>query len=883
MQGVLPLGRRFGIAFILLASGLCLGGALAAGPFSLASTITKLDKRILPVAYRIDLKTDIPGAHFSGAEQIDVDVQQAADTITLNARGLTIAAARLLGTDVQDAVVTLDAEAETATLRFPHALTLGRHTLSIAYSGPISGKSHSGIFYTDYSTPRGTRRMLATQFEFTAARTMFPSWDEPVFKAPFTFSAIVPKKLAVISNTPITREEPAGIDGSGVKQKKVTFETTPKMSSYLAVLLAGELDAVRDAAAGVKIGVWTTAGHSAEGTLALQTAKAFIPYYGDYFGIGYPLPKLDMVAVPDLGFNAMENWGGITFTEGDVLFDEAHSSEAQRQWITHIVGHEVAHQWFGDLVTTASWDDVWLNESFADWMSYKAGDYFHPQWQVWLRSHADKKRAMSADVGGNTKPVQSSFDANISYRKGPQLIRMIESYLGEDAFRSGMRQYMKAHAYSNATTADLWAALQLASGKPVAAIAGSFTEQPGVPLIRVSTRCENDETVATLTQSRLTVPGIEAVKLTWQVPVVMATVGGASAAPAHTVIVGSSPATLRFPGCTQPVKANLGDVGYYHTAYNESNLKALTASYRRLTPADRVNLLGDQWALVQTGQTDVRTYLNLTRELSEETELVVWTDVLQVLREIDALERGLTEREEFQGYARKLLQPLMNRLGWDRRDGEDAENVLLRADVIAALGQFRDPAVLAESKRRFARFVAKPDSLSPSLRDAVLENVGRSADLATYQQLHSLAKAATSRDEKSGFYTALASAQDPALIDETIKLASTNEITGMDLAMLLINAARRGDPDQVWRGVESHRQAITTSAVGSDNPGGFLSALAEHSSNPAIAKEVVADPAFAASSGTIGPVLSIARQAELRTRVAPGVSQWLKEQIAKVQ
>ena len=338
----------------------------------------------------------------------------------------------------------------------------------------------------------------------------------------------------------------------------------------------------------------------------------------------------------------------------------------------------MAHQWSGDLVTMAWWDDIWLNEGFASWMDSKASDHFNPDWKVWLRAHAETDRAMAQDSRRTTHPIQqvikdeseadAAFDS-ITYLKGQAFIRMIENYLGETIFRDGMRRYMAAHAYSNSTTADLWAALEAASGKPVARIAAGFTEQPGIPLVMLKTRCADGETQVTLGQSRFTIHDPGAAKLTWQVPV---TLGRPGEAP-QSLLLGPKGATATFAGCGKPVKANIGDVGYYRVRYDDDDLKALAAAYSQLTPADRVNLLGDVWAMAEAGLDGPQQFLDLTRKLVGETELAVWTQVLTSLREIDDLERGSPDREAFRAYARGLLAPVLARIRVPLRDPRQAD------------------------------------------------------------------------------------------------------------------------------------------------------------------------------------------------------------------
>jgi aminopeptidase N len=329
--------------------------------------------------------------------------------------------------------------------------------------------------------------MIASHLEPADARRIFPSWDEPSFKASFQLTVTVPQTFAAVSNMPVTDEQTIGQG-----RKRVTFATTPKMSTYLFVLAAGDLEALTGEADGVAINVVTTRGKRAQGKFALDSAIKLLAYYNDYFGVKYPLPKLDLIAVPGGFGGAMENWGGIIFFESRLLFDQTVASAESQRGIFGILAHEMAHQWFGDLVTMAWWDNLWLNEGFATWMQAKAADHFYPQWQVWLNSTGQRQAAMGEDARRTSHPIQQPvahesealavFDT-ITYSKGQAFIRMLENYLGDDAFRAGIRQYMQENAYSNTTSADLWRALESASGKKVAGMAAAYTEQAGLPLV----------------------------------------------------------------------------------------------------------------------------------------------------------------------------------------------------------------------------------------------------------------------------------------------------------------------------------------------------------------------------------------------------------------
>lgn len=431
----------------------------------------------------------------------------------------------------------------------------------------------------------------------------------------------------------------------------------------------------------------------------------------------------------------MENWGAMTFIDNAVLFDPKHSSPETKEWVYLVVAHEMAHQWSGDLVTMGWWNDIWLNEGFASWMETKATNHFNPGWEIWPRQHSDREAAMALDAQSTTHPIQqtihdvseasSAFD-RISYQKGEQVIRMIENWLGEDRFRDGMREYMQANAYGNATSDDLWKALSHASGQDVGPLARTFVEQPGIPQVNVARRCVGGNTVLTLTQSRFSIHDPHAAPLKWKIPVVA---GNASGAIVQKTVLGKSPVTLRVAGCDQAVKINLGENGYYRTRYDAASLALLQKDFASFGPADRANILGDEFALFQSGQVSLKDYLSLVANLpaTHENDIAVWQDTISHLMALDIMMTGTPAQAQFHDFARSVLQGQMQRLGWDVRADEPFTDTLLRPSVIRALGQFGDRDIIAEAQARFQKYIKHPNSLPSSLIEPVAVIVGSEA------------------------------------------------------------------------------------------------------------------------------------------------------------
>jgi aminopeptidase N len=866
-------------ATILAAAPMFAGASHAEAPFDFDKTPGKLPKTVVPDSYTIDIVPDLVKLTLTGHETVDLTVRQDTGSITLNQIGLAIGRAVL--EDGSIATISTDDRAQLATLHFARPIAAGAHVLTIDYTGPIPN-SPAGIYYDDYKTSAGkARRMLVTQFEVADARRMFPGWDEPAFKARFKLSAVLPENFAAVSNMPVVATTPAG---TGLK--KIQFGTSPKMSTYLLALIAGDMAAIRDKAGKTDLAVWAPAGEQAQGAYALSVERNVLPFYNQYFGIDYPLPKLDMIAIPgNYEAGAMENWGAITYIDDALLFDPKTSAARTRETIHIDVAHEMAHQWSGDLVTMAWWDNIWLNEGFATWMEYKATDHFNPSWEIWPRQHDAREAAMAQDAQPTTHPIQqiirdeseagSAFD-QISYQKGEQIIRMIEDWIGPDMFRTGMRAYMKAHQYSNATSADLWAALSAASGKDVAGVAAGFTEQPGIPLVHVTRRCDKGHAELTLTEDRFSIHDPKAKKLQWTIPV---SLGGATGNVTHTLLTGAQ-VTLPIASCDAVQKANLGEDGYYRVQYDAASLTPLLAHFAEFGPADRVNLLGDQFAMFLAGRAPLDIYLNMLPALRGETDIAVWQDTLSHLRALDHLTRGSAARPAFRAFARGLLQPEFARLGWDAKPGESFLDSLLRPRVIEALGEFDDPAINAEASKRFDAFLSNPASLAPDLRGPVLTMVGHHADQATYDTLKNLGEKASSTEEKLRYFGAMAAAEDPKLIAETMQYATSGQIPNGRIPMIVAIAGRESDnPDEVWRQLLPH-QADIRKHLTDESQNVLLPAAAVGSSSSAVARALLSAPE---SHASIGAKIMAARaadavntQAQLQQRAAPALAAWLK-------
>ena len=592
--------------------------ALAAG---------QLPRDVVPVLYDISVRPDAAAMTFAGEETVSVDVVKPTRTIVLNAADLKITRATFDGRVVP---VKLDAAAQTLTLTLPRAASVGRHSVGFAWTGAIN-KSAAGLFAIDYAGADGKQqRMLATQFEAPDARRFAPMWDEPAFKARFRLSSTAPAGQRAVSNMPATSVTNTG------GQQLYRFGETPVMSSYLLFLGMGDLDRKTARAAGVEIGIVSRRGVVDQGDYALGAAKRLLPYYNSYFGQPFPLPKMDMIAGPGSSqfFGAMENWGAIFYFEPELLFDPARTTASAKQRIHVVVAHEMAHQWFGDLVTMKWWDDLWLNEGFASWMESKAGADLNPEWEVRAGVIAgDREVAMGLDASSGTHPIirpvenvdqiSEAFDG-ITYSKGQAVIGMLEATLGADKFRDGIRRYMAKYKYGNTVTDQLWAELSAASGQDVRTIARDFTLQGGVPLVTMTgSTCRNGVTTVSLTQGRFGLDAASKAPQTWHVPLSVATVGGGDT---DTLVTGTAATPVTVKGCGAVV-LNHGKASYARMLYDEAGHAALVRDYPKLTLEDRVGTLGDDYALASGGYQDLSRYFAVQARVGATSNPLEWSTV----------------------------------------------------------------------------------------------------------------------------------------------------------------------------------------------------------------------------------------------------------------
>ena len=849
---------------------------------SAVETTTQLPRGVAPSHYDVSLTPDAAGASFAAKAVITVTVAKATDSITLNAADLAFSGASIAaaaGGAATPATTTVDAEAQTATFRFAKALAPGQYRLALDYTGKI-GTQAVGLFSLDYPGTDGKQqRALFTQFENSDARRMIPSWDEPGYKASFALDVTVPAGQLAVSNMPGKVETLA--DG----RQHVRFARTPKMSTYLLFFGLGDFERATGTVEGTELGVITRRGAVKQAEFALESSKAILKEYNDYFGVRYPLPKLDNIAGPGQSqfFSAMENWGAIFTFEYALLLDPAISTQGDRQNVFVTAAHEMAHQWFGDLVTMRWWDDLWLNEGFASWMEGRITERLHPEWNSHLGAVGGRDGAMVRDSTAATHPVvqhietveqaSQAFD-EITYQKGEAVIRMLEAYVGEDAWRNGVRAYMKAHAYGNTVSDDLWKQIEKAAKKPVTAIAHDFTLQPGVPLIRVGEpSCTGGKTTVALTQAEFSRDRPEKTPLAWRVPVIAQVVGGK---PGNTLVAGGK-GTITLPGCGAVI-VNAGQSGYYRTLYAPKQFAALAQDFGKLAPIDQIGLLSDSSSLGMAGMQPASDVLALAKGAQLGAEPQVWSRIAGVLSGLHSRYNGEAQRQRtFDAFAVARLAPVMAQVGWNARAGEATTVTNLRNQLIGVLSDLGDTAVIAEARRRYAAMDQDPAAVPGQLRKTILAVVALHADAATWDGLRARAQAEKTPLLKSNLYALLGIAKDKALAQRALELALTDE-PGLTSSASMIGAVASHYPEMAFDFALANQDKMNQ-RIDATSRSRYYARLAYGSSDPAMVGKLQAYAGQHLAAGSRGDVdaaiAAIQDRVKVKEQRLPEIDAWL--------
>ena len=725
---------------------------------------------------------------FRGTAAIRLRLERPRRAIELHAADLSLANARLQAAGAErPARVRLRPATESAEIVFADRVPAGEALLSLDFSGSLRGDLR-GL----YRAASGERRYAFSQLEAADARRFFPCFDEPSFKARFTLHVTTAEQHTVLSNSSMIREERLA-DG----RKTVHFAETPLLSTYLVALCVGELEGSAPQHVGATpIRVWHVPGKSHLTAFALEAARESLARLERYFDLLYPYSKLDLVAAPDFEAGAMENAGCVLFRETLLLADPASVTLAEKKRVAEVICPELAHMWYGDLVTMAWWNDLWLNEAFATWMAFTIVDEWRPEWKLWQDFEHHRSAALGLDALDHTHPIYvevrnvadatQNFDL-ITYEKGASVVRMIERYLGAEAFREGVRLYVRRHREANAVAADLWNALAEAAGEPVEPVVRAWIERPGFPLLELRRTGRGD--VLELRQERFFArPGRRAAAH-WPVPWVGRVGEAGGGVRLERRLLRRARERIELGSPARFVHGNADEGGFFRPLHDARELAALARALPELTAVERMGLVSHQWALVRAGRTTLASFLDLADSFGDEREpevLVALRGALAFVEEQLAPAAGGDTPERLRDWLAALFSPQLAELGWDPAPDEDDATRLRRAAVIGLLGEVAgDPAVLAESARRFAGYLADRSTLEPNLTNTVVLQAARTADAARFDALLEAMRAAHTPQERQRFLLALGECRNPALVERALALPLSTEVATQDVAILL--------------------------------------------------------------------------------------------------
>ncbi|NLD77242.1 MAG: M1 family metallopeptidase [Acidimicrobiales bacterium] len=782
----------------------------------------RLPTDVVPTHYDLDFAPDLEAATFTGRATAHVDVLGPVQTITMHSLDIDLGEAWVEQDGNRlEAEIEVDTAAEWITLTFARPLAAGPATVHTAFTGVLNDKL-VGFYRSTFTDPAGATRTIAcTQFESTHARRAFPCWDEPAFKATYAISlTVAPDLLAVSNSGEAGRTELA--DG----RVEVRFATTMKMSTYLVAFVVGPLEATDPVDVdGVPLRVIVPPGKMDLTDFALDAGAFSLRFLADWYGIPYPGDKVDLIAIPDFAFGAMENLGCITFRETALLLDPERSTQSEQQRVADVIAHELAHMWFGDLVTMGWWNGIWLNEAFATFMEMLTVDAYRPAWQRWLDFGTSRSMAFDTDSLSSTRPIEyevvtaddaeAMFDI-LTYEKGASVVRMLQQYLGEDRFQAGIRLYLETHAYQNTETTDLWDAIEQATGEPVRQIMDSWIFQPGHPVVKVDASAGGHG--LTVSQSLFSFATdeesgreVDANPAPQSVPVVLR-VGTDTGTEVHKVLLEGEPVSVAVTSEPLWIVGNQEGNGFYRTELSDQSVAGLAAvALEHLSPAERYGLVEDEWALVLGGRGSVERTLTVIRSLATDVDLSVWQRIIGVLGAIDRMVDG-----ELSGslatWVRGVVGPALLSTGTAPQPGEPERTTARRAALFEAAARLgRDRSQIDLATERFAAMTPGSPGVDPDMADAVIRVVAAGADEATWSELRRRATDAHTPQDRLRYQGAMADSSSPELVLRLAALVLTDEIRTQDGLFILRRAlGNRHAHEPVWDFVESNWSEITT-------------------------------------------------------------------------
>ncbi len=848
--------------------------------FAVSSAGQRLPSTAIPEHYDLAFDIHLADARFDGVETIRVRVPAPTTSIVLHALDIVFHDVRIAG---QTATVATNAEWQQANLRVDQPVPAGVHEITIRYSGTLNDNLR-GL----YLSQANGRRYAVTQLEATDARRAFPSFDEPALKATFAVSVTIDREDTAISNGRIVSDTP----GPGAGRHTLKFSPTARMSTYLVALAVGDFQCLETSAENIPIRICATPDKKELGRIALEASREILRYLNRYHTIKYPFGKLDVVAVPDFAAGAMENTAAIFYRESSLLAT-SDASIGTRKNIANILAHEIAHMWFGDLVTIRWWDDLWLNEGFATWMANRPLAAWKREWQVEVDEAVETQQALTVDALVSTHAIRApvetpdeievAFDA-IAYLKGAAVVRMVERYIGAEAFRTGVNAYLEKYAYGNATSQDFWNVLAATSGKPVDRVLQSFVDQPGFPLLTIASQCTAGSSTTTVAQQRFVFeapldPAPPVIR--WWVPICTRSASGASAARC-TEVSPAGPLAMKQPTCPAWTFVNAGAQGYFRTAYEPAALEALAANVTRLTAPERLSLLGDEWALVQSGRHAAGDYLTLASGFRRERTSGILTELSERLRFIHSHLASAASRAALEVFVRDLMRPIFNELGIADRRGDTDEERAARAAAVSALGRIgNDREVISQSRIALDAALAGQQRLDATAADAIVAVAAAHGDRALHDALLKAGQAANSPEDHYRYLFALAQFTDPALVERGLEHARTTSMRSQDTAIYLARfLANPAVNDQAWRFVKAHWTELEPKilvAFGDVNLVNALGNFCDRIASDDI-RQFFAGSTMPAAARTLDQALErIDRCAALKTSQTSALASWLAD------
>ena len=851
--------------------------SLLAVPFCSQLSAQRLPQTVVPEHYTLTLTPDLVAAKFTGTETIDVRLTAPSNTITLNAAEIQFVNVTATISDKDyPAQVGLDGEKEQATFTFPQALPAGNVKLKIAYAGILNGELRGF-----YLSKTAKRNYAVTQFEPTDARRAFPSFDEPGMKATFDITVVADKNDTVISNTNVIADTPVS-----PAKHALHFATTPKMSTYLVAFLVGDFACTSGEADGVPIRSCATPDKVEEGKYALTAAEFVLHYYDTYFGIKYPMPKLDMIALPDFEAGAMENFGAITYRETDLLIDEKTASESARQNVAEVVAHEMAHQWFGDMVTMDWWNNIWLNEGFATWMENKPVAAWKPEWNVPEEVAQNRNSVLNLDAGKVTRTIRAEantpdqinemFDG-ITYEKAGAMLGMVENYVGEETFRKGVHDYLAAHIYGNATAEDFWNTQTSVSHKPVDKIMTSLVTQPGEPLLTFD-RANNGRVSVAQERFFLNPKDNSGGDQSWTLPVCFKS---GDINNAHCEILQSAQQQLPIPSAPF-FYGDSGATGYYRAAYDPADYKRILANVETaLKPTERITFVGGQFALTQAGLGTIGDYLGLAAALRDDpTPRVLDTvqEALNTTRSDIAIEPK--DKLALDAWIRQTYGASYAKLGTPAKT-DSLDKRELRATLLGILGNANDPAAISQARAITEQRLANVESVDPTISGTALYIAARHGDEALFNQLLHVFETVNDPIQKESALHALSIFREPALEKRMLDYATSDKVRNQDAVVVFALGLRDASTrDVTWQYIQDNWEKVkaqTTTASGGylvGATGNFCSA----DKREEVTRFFATHKLPATETALVRAQQNISACADLRAAQGPKLDQWIASQ-----